>query len=150
MARRRRPPQCGTAANPARAVESGSAPPPFHSTGAPLALNGPSLRRALCHTYRFCGRPSTTGPDAVRVRLSGRTLRVDATDHVRIAVDAYPGRKFEGKITTIEPQIATDTRNIRVQSSCERSSNATLPKMPALLMTASTRPKVTTAASTTA
>src|SRR4051794_39973840 len=35
---------------------------------------------------------------------------------VRIAVDAYPGRSFEGTITTIEPQIATDTRNIRVQA----------------------------------
>ncbi len=35
---------------------------------------------------------------------------------VRIAVDAYPNRTFEGKITTIEPQIATDTRNIRVQA----------------------------------
>ena len=35
---------------------------------------------------------------------------------MRVAVDAYPGRTFEGKITTIEPQIATDTRNIRVQA----------------------------------
>jgi multidrug efflux system membrane fusion protein len=35
---------------------------------------------------------------------------------VRVVVDAYPGRKFEGKITTIEPQISTDTRNIRVQA----------------------------------
>ena len=41
-------------------------------------------------------------------------LKVGQT--VRIAVDAYPGRTFEGKITTIEPQIATDTRNIRVQA----------------------------------
>jgi membrane fusion protein, multidrug efflux system len=41
-------------------------------------------------------------------------LKVGQT--VRIAVDAYPGRSFEGKITTIEPQIATDTRNIRVQA----------------------------------
>jgi multidrug efflux system membrane fusion protein len=41
-------------------------------------------------------------------------LKVDQI--VRIAVDAYPGRTFEGKITTIEPQIATDTRNIRVQA----------------------------------
>ena len=30
---------------------------------------------------------------------------------VRIKVDAYPGRTFEGKITTIEPQISADTRN---------------------------------------
>ena len=42
------------------------------------------------------------------------TLKVGQT--VRIVVDAYPGRTFEGKITTIEPQINTDTRNIRVQA----------------------------------
>src|SRR3954470_18417367 len=41
-------------------------------------------------------------------------LKVGQT--VRIAVYAYPGRAFEGQITTIEPQIATDTRNIRVQA----------------------------------
>src|SRR6476469_1890232 len=35
---------------------------------------------------------------------------------VRVVVDAYPGRTFEGKITTIEPQISADTRNIRVQA----------------------------------
>src|SRR3954453_2131826 len=35
---------------------------------------------------------------------------------VPIQVDAYPGRTFEGKITPIEPQIATDTRSIRVQA----------------------------------
>ena len=35
---------------------------------------------------------------------------------VRVAVDAYPGRTFEGKINAIEPQIAADTRNIRVQA----------------------------------
>ncbi|MFL6789959.1 MAG: efflux RND transporter periplasmic adaptor subunit [Bradyrhizobium sp.] len=41
-------------------------------------------------------------------------LKVGQT--VRLTVDAFPGRIFEGKITTIEPQIATDTRNIRVQA----------------------------------
>ncbi len=35
---------------------------------------------------------------------------------VRVAVDAYPGRTFEGKINAIEPQISTDTRNIHVQA----------------------------------
>ena len=38
---------------------------------------------------------------------------------VDAVVDAYPGRKFQGKITTIEPQISTDTRNIRVQATIE-------------------------------
>jgi membrane fusion protein, multidrug efflux system len=41
-------------------------------------------------------------------------LKVGQT--VRVQVDAYPNRSFEGKITTIEPQISADTRNIHVQA----------------------------------
>jgi len=48
---------------------------------------------------------------------------------VRIAVDAYPGRTFEGKITTIEPQIATDTRNIRVQATLQNPDKILKPGM---------------------
>ena len=48
---------------------------------------------------------------------------------VRIAVDAYPGRKFEGKISTIEPQIATDTRNIRVQATIQNPDRILKPGM---------------------
>ena len=48
---------------------------------------------------------------------------------VRIAVDAYPGRNFEGKITTIEPQIATDTRNIRVQATIQNPDKILKPGM---------------------
>ena len=54
-------------------------------------------------------------------------LKVGQT--VRIAVDAYPGRMFEGKITTIEPQIATDTRNIRVQASIANPDRILKPGM---------------------
>jgi len=48
---------------------------------------------------------------------------------VRIAVDAYPGQTFEGKITTIEPQIATDTRNIRVQATIVNPDHILKPGM---------------------
>jgi multidrug efflux system membrane fusion protein len=48
---------------------------------------------------------------------------------VRIAVDAYPGREFDGKITTIEPQIATDTRNIRVQATIANPDHILKPGM---------------------
>jgi multidrug efflux system membrane fusion protein len=48
---------------------------------------------------------------------------------VRVAVDAYPGRTFEGKITAIEPQIATDTRNIRVQATLENPDHILKPGM---------------------
>jgi len=48
---------------------------------------------------------------------------------VRIKVDAYPGRSFEGKLTTIEPQIATDTRNIRVQATIQNPEGILKPGM---------------------
>src|ERR1700716_3885480 len=48
---------------------------------------------------------------------------------VRVAVDAYPGRTFEGKITAIEPQIATDTRNIRVQATIANPDRILKPGM---------------------
>src|ERR1700756_4744095 len=48
---------------------------------------------------------------------------------VRVAVDAYPGRTFEGKITAIEPQIAADTRNIRVQATIENPDHILKPGM---------------------
>jgi multidrug efflux system membrane fusion protein len=54
-------------------------------------------------------------------------LKVGQT--VRIEVDAYPGRTFEGKITTIEPQIATDTRNIRVQATIQNPERILKPGM---------------------
>jgi membrane fusion protein, multidrug efflux system len=48
---------------------------------------------------------------------------------VRILVDAYPGKIFEGKVTTIEPQIATDTRNIRVQATLDNPDHILKPGM---------------------
>src|ERR1700716_1034854 len=48
---------------------------------------------------------------------------------VRVAGDAYPGRTFAGKITTIEPQIATDTRNIRVQATIANPDRILKPGM---------------------
>src|SRR6266853_2775181 len=54
-------------------------------------------------------------------------LKVGQT--VRVLVDAYPGRTFEGKITTIEPQISADTRNIRVQATIANPENILKPGM---------------------
>jgi multidrug efflux system membrane fusion protein len=55
------------------------------------------------------------------------TLKVGQS--VRIAVDAYPGKTFEGKITTIEPQINTDTRNIHVQGTIDNPDHILKPGM---------------------
>lgn len=48
---------------------------------------------------------------------------------VRLKVDAYPGRTFDGKITTIEPQVAADTRNIRVQATVANPEKILKPGM---------------------
>ncbi|MBB4382278.1 membrane fusion protein, multidrug efflux system [Bradyrhizobium sp. Rc3b] len=55
------------------------------------------------------------------------SLKVGQT--VKLKVDAYPGRIFEGKITTIEPQISTDTRNIRVQATIANPEKILKPGM---------------------
>jgi membrane fusion protein, multidrug efflux system len=54
-------------------------------------------------------------------------LKVGQT--VRVTVDAYPGRTFEGKINAVEPQIATDTRNIRVQATLDNPDHILKPGM---------------------
>lgn len=48
---------------------------------------------------------------------------------VHVSVDAYPKRVFTGKITTIEPQISTDTRNISVQATFDNPDHALKPGM---------------------
>ncbi|EHR02024.1 efflux RND transporter periplasmic adaptor subunit [Bradyrhizobium sp. WSM471] len=48
---------------------------------------------------------------------------------VRLKVDAYPGRTFDAKITTIEPQISADTRNIRVQATVSNPEKILKPGM---------------------
>jgi membrane fusion protein, multidrug efflux system len=58
-----------------------------------------------------------------------QSSQVKVGQTVRIAVDAYPGRTFEGKITTIEPQISTDTRNIRVQATISNPDRILKPGM---------------------
>jgi multidrug efflux system membrane fusion protein len=55
------------------------------------------------------------------------TLKVGQV--VRIAVDAYPGRTFDGKVTTIEPQISADTRNIRIQATIANPDQILKPGM---------------------
>jgi multidrug efflux system membrane fusion protein len=54
-------------------------------------------------------------------------LKVGQT--VRVGVDAYPGRTFQGQISAIEPQIATDTRNVRVQATLDNPDGILKPGM---------------------
>jgi membrane fusion protein, multidrug efflux system len=64
---------------------------------------------------------------------------------VRVSVDAYPGRAFIGKITTIEPQVSTDTRNVSVQATFDNPDQALKPGMfaTATIVLPSTQPVMT-------
>jgi multidrug efflux system membrane fusion protein len=48
---------------------------------------------------------------------------------VEIRVDAFPERVFEGKVTTVEPQVDPQTRSLRVQAALANSDHALLPGM---------------------
>lgn len=48
---------------------------------------------------------------------------------VKVKVDAYPSRVFEGKITAIEPLINSDTRNIKIQATIDNADHSLKPGM---------------------
>ena len=48
---------------------------------------------------------------------------------VRVTSDAYPGRVFEARVTTIEPRIDEDTRNVRVQAAMSNPGQVLRPGM---------------------
>jgi membrane fusion protein, multidrug efflux system len=55
--------------------------------------------------------------------------QISAGQNVNVTADAYPGRAFEAKITTIEPQVSADTRTLQVQATMSNPDNALLPGM---------------------
>ncbi|MEZ2294222.1 efflux RND transporter periplasmic adaptor subunit [Variovorax sp. RCC_210] len=48
---------------------------------------------------------------------------------VALSVDAYPGRVFQARLSTIEPQIGTDTRTVRLQATVDNADGALTPGM---------------------
>lgn len=55
--------------------------------------------------------------------------RVQIGQKVTATVDAFPGRTFEGRITTIEPQVNPDTRTIKLQATFDNPDKSLLPGM---------------------
>ncbi len=48
---------------------------------------------------------------------------------VTVSADAYPGKKFHGEITAIEPEIDQSTRNVRIQATMENKDGRLKPGM---------------------
>jgi membrane fusion protein, multidrug efflux system len=55
--------------------------------------------------------------------------KVTVGQRVNVTADAFPGRVFEAKITTIEPQISPDTRTMKVQATMANPKEELLPGM---------------------
>jgi membrane fusion protein, multidrug efflux system len=55
--------------------------------------------------------------------------KVRLGQEIRVRVDAYPGRTFAGKVTSIDPQVAADSRTLKVQGTVENADRALLPGM---------------------
>jgi multidrug efflux system membrane fusion protein len=92
------------------------------------------VRRVEVGQYLTAGTSIVTLTDLSKLYVNftvtekqSATLKVGQI--VRVAVDAYPGRTFEGKVTTIEPQINADTRTIRVQGTLDNPGGILKPGM---------------------
>lgn len=54
---------------------------------------------------------------------------ISVGQEVRIKVDAFPDKEFEAIITTIEPQISSETRNIKIQATMDNEDLLLAPGM---------------------
>ncbi len=54
---------------------------------------------------------------------------ISVGQRVNVTADAFPGRVFDAKVTTIEPQVSSDTRTMEVQATMSNPGNALLPGM---------------------
>lgn len=92
------------------------------------------VRRVDLGQFLSAGTTMVTLTDLSKVYLNFTATEKDRAilavgQKVDAIVDAYPGRKFQGTITTIEPQISADTRNIRVQATIENPEGLLKPGM---------------------
>jgi multidrug efflux system membrane fusion protein len=60
---------------------------------------------------------------------SSEVAEIKPGQKVTVTADAFPGRKFEAAITTIEPQISPQTRTVSVQATMPNPDEALLPGM---------------------
>ena len=84
--------------------------------------------------YLTPGAPIVTLTDLsmlyVNFTLPGRQRPETKVEQpVQVRSDAFPGRVFDAKITTIEPQISPDTRTMQVQATMQNPEDALLPGM---------------------
>ncbi len=84
--------------------------------------------------YLSAGAPIVTLTDLSMLYVnftlpSQQRPEISVGQQVNVTSDAYPGRAFTAKLTTIEPQLSPDTRTIEVQAAMPNPGDALLPGM---------------------
>jgi multidrug efflux system membrane fusion protein len=92
------------------------------------------VRRVELGQYLSAGSQIVSLTDLSKVFLNFTAAEKDRSilavgQTVKINVDAFPNRVFEGTITTIEPQIDSDTRNIKIQATIDNLDHSLKPGM---------------------
>jgi membrane fusion protein, multidrug efflux system len=92
------------------------------------------MRQIEVGQYLTPGAPIVTLTDLstlyVNFTLPGRQRpEIKVGQQVEVRSDAFPGRAFDAKITTIEPQMSADTRTMMVQATMQNPDDALLPGM---------------------
>jgi multidrug efflux system membrane fusion protein len=57
------------------------------------------------------------------------SAKLNVGQPVQITVDAYPGKTFDAKLSTVEPQIGADTRTIKLQATMDNPGHLLHPGM---------------------
>lgn len=58
-----------------------------------------------------------------------RIKEIDVGQVIHLQMDSFPGEKFIGKISSIEPAVDVDTRNVKIQATLENPQKKLLPGM---------------------
>ena len=92
------------------------------------------IRQIDLGQYLTPGAPIVTLPDLsllyVNFTLPSQIRpQISVGQQVNITSDAFPGRTFDAKVTTIEPQLSPDTRTIEVQATLPNPGDLLLPGM---------------------
>jgi membrane fusion protein, multidrug efflux system len=92
------------------------------------------IRQINLGQYLTAGAPIVTLTDLSSLYVNF-TLATDLRpqiivgQEVDVTVDAFPGRVFHAKVTTIEPQVSPDTRTMQIQATMNNPDDALLPGM---------------------
>jgi len=92
------------------------------------------VRQIELGQYLIAGAPIVTLTDLSTLYVnftlaSNLRPQISLGQQVNVTADAFPGRVFTAKITTIEPQVSADTRTMMVQATMNNPGNALLPGM---------------------